>query len=183
VSGNFQDRKFESNRGIDPFSFGFNYATQDDQYMTGEDIVIDLVSIVANNGNYLLNIGPKKDGSIHEAQRRNLLDAGEWVNTHGDGIFGTHYWSLSQHSGPFRFLTKPDAFFIHHVGQPGQVVTVSEPVPWMEGDAVTILGGTMDGTTLDASKNEDGNFIINLSDDLIGSDKYVWTFKITYATA
>jgi alpha-L-fucosidase len=151
--------------------------------MSGEAIVVELVSIVANNGNYLLNIGPKADGTIPEAQRRNLLDAGEWIKSHGDGIFGTQYWRVTQHSGQFRYATKPNAFFIHHIGQPGQVVTVTDPVPWMEGDVVTIVGGSMDGTTLNASKNQDGNFVINLSDELIGSDKYVWTFKITYATA
>lgn len=183
VSGSFQERKFESNRGVDPFSFGFNFNTTDDEYMDGEEIVIELVSIVANNGNYLLNIGPKKDGSIHEQQRRSLTDAGEWIRSHEDAIFGTNYWSTIQHSGSFRYVQKPEAFFIHHIGQPGSQVTVSDPVPWLDGDKVTVVGGSQDGAVIEASKNSDGNLVLNLTDDMVNGDKYVWTFKITYATA
>lgn len=182
AGGDFQPEKFESNRGIDPFSYGFNHLTKDEDYMTGEEIVVDIVDIVANNGNYLLNIGPRQDGSIPEAQRRNLLDAGEWIHAHEDAIFGTRYWSVARHSGQFRFMTKPDAFFIHHVGEPAAQLTVGEPVPWMKGDVVTIVGGTQDGAVVDASRNEDGDFVMNLSEDAIKGDKYVWTFKITYAT-
>jgi alpha-L-fucosidase len=90
---------------------------------------------------------------------------------------------VAQHPGQFRYATKPDEFFIHHLGQPGQVVIVTDPVPSMLGDVVTIIGGSRDGTILDAPKNRVGNFVINLRDDLIGSDKYVWTFKVNYATA
>lgn len=182
VSGSFQERKFESNRGVDPFSFGFNTNTQDDQYMSGEEIVIELVSIVANNGNYLLNIGPKKDGSIHEPQRRSLTDAGEWIRSHEDAIFGTHYWSTIQHSGSFRYVQKPEAFFIHHIGQPGSQVTISDPVPWVAGDVVTVVGGSQDGAVIDTSKNDDGDFVLNLTEDMVNGDKYVWTFKIAYST-
>ena len=59
------------------FPLGFNYLTKDEDYLTGEEIVQDLVNNVVNNGNYLLNIGPKNDSSIAEQQRINLLDAGE----------------------------------------------------------------------------------------------------------
>ncbi|KAF4332603.1 alpha-L-fucosidase precursor [Fusarium beomiforme] len=182
-SGNFQTRKFESNRGMDPFSFGYNFATPDDDYLSGEDIVLDLVSIVANNGNYLLNIGPKKDGTIIDAMRKNLLDAGSWIKDHADGLFGTSYWSVVQNSGSFRYMTKPDSFFIHHAGQPGRQITVSDPVPWLEGDVVTVVGGTQNGTKVDAQKNENGDLVLNLTDDIVNGDQYVWTFKINYATA
>lgn len=150
--------------------------------MTGEDIVVDLISIVANNGNYLLNMGPKADGTIPNPQRRSLLDAGEWIKGHGEGIFGTSYWNTTQHSGSFRYTTKPDAFYIHHVGQPGGQVVVGDMVPWLAGDEVTVVGGSQDGAKLEASKNSDGELVINPNDDVVNGDKYVWTFKITYAT-
>ncbi|KAF9776017.1 hypothetical protein IL306_005827 [Fusarium sp. DS 682] len=163
-SGNFQERKFESNRGMDPFSFGYNFATKDDQYLSGEDIVVEL------------------DGTIIEAMRKNMIDAGSWIKGHAHGLFGTSYWSVVQHSGSFRYTTKPDSFFIHHVGQPGSQITVSDPVQWLEGD-VTLVGGTQNGTKVDTQKNGNGVLVLNLTDDIVNGDKYVWTFKITYATA
>ncbi|KAH6695231.1 glycoside hydrolase superfamily [Plectosphaerella plurivora] len=180
-SGSFQTRKFESNRGMDPFSYGFNHLTKDEDYMTGEDIVIDLVSIVANNGNYLLNIGPRADGSIPETQRQNLLDAGEWIHSHGDGIFGTRYWSVARHTGNFRYVVKPEAFFIHHIGKPASQLVFTDPIPWLEGDIVVAVGGSADGAEISASRNAEGQLVLDLSDDIVNGDKYVWTFKVKYA--
>ncbi|KAH7366663.1 glycoside hydrolase superfamily [Pyrenochaeta sp. MPI-SDFR-AT-0127] len=178
----FSASKFESNRGIDPFSFGFNYMTKDSDYMTGEDIVIDLVNTVVNNGNLLLNIGPKNDGSIPDQQRKNLLDAGAWIHSHGESIFGTRYWSVTQESGPYRYAVKPDAFYIHHVGQPGSQLVFTDPIPWMEGDTTTVIGGSQSGTVLKLERNAAGNLVVNLPNDVISGDKYVWTIKIKYAT-
>ena len=64
------DAKWESNRGMDPFSFGFNYQTPEEEYLTGKDIVQSLVDIVSKNGNILLDIGPRNDGSIPEVMSR-----------------------------------------------------------------------------------------------------------------
>lgn len=166
---------------MDPFSFGFNYMTKDEDYLTGEEIVKDLVNNIVNNGNYLLNIGPKHDGSIPEQQRLNLADAGEWIKSHGEGIFGTRYWPTTQVSGSLRFAVKPNAFYIHHVGNPSTKLTIEEPVPWLEGDVVTAVGGAADGTVLEVAR-EDGKLVIQLPEEVIEGDKYIWTFKVEYAS-
>jgi alpha-L-fucosidase len=155
--------------------------TTDDEYLTGEEIVKTLVDNVVNNGNLLLNMGPKPDGTIPKQQQLNLLDAGEWIKSHGEGIFGTRYWSTAQTSGSLRFATKPDAFYIHHVGQPSSPLVIKEPVPWIEGDVVTAVGGSGDGTVLKVSEN-DGSFSVELPEDVIKGDKYIWTIKIAYST-
>ncbi|KAL4723082.1 hypothetical protein ACLX1H_010323 [Fusarium chlamydosporum] len=175
----FKGSKFESNRGLDPFSFGYNFMTTDDEYLSGEEIVKTLVDNVVNNGNLLLNMGPKPDGTIPKQQQLNLLDAGEWIKSHGEGIFGTRYWPSAQTSGSLRFATKPDAFYIHHVGQPSSSLVTNEPVPWVEGDEVTAVGGSAHGTPLKVSRN-DGSFSVELPDDVVQGDKYIWTIKIGY---
>jgi alpha-L-fucosidase len=177
----FSAIKFESNRGVDPFSFGFNLLTKDEDYMTGEEIVQDLVNNVVNNGNYLLNIGPKADGSIPEGQRRSLLDAGQWIHEHGEGIFGTRYWNTKQENGAYRYAVKPEAFYIHHIGRPASELVFTDPIPWLESDVVTVIGGSENGSVLEATRNGDGHFVLSLPDGVINGDKYVWTFKITYA--
>ncbi len=54
------------------------------------DILIgNLVKIVSAGGNYLLNVGPKPDGTIPEESIALLHEVGEWLSVHGESIYGT----------------------------------------------------------------------------------------------
>jgi alpha-L-fucosidase len=59
---------------------------------TAEQIVHDLIDIVSKNGNLLLNIGPRADGTVTEEQQAVLLDIGKWLKVNGDAIYGTRCW-------------------------------------------------------------------------------------------
>lgn len=61
---------------------------------SAEELVADLVDIVSKNGCLLLNIGPKKDGTIPEDQKKTLLDMGKWLNVNGEGIYGAMHWDV-----------------------------------------------------------------------------------------
>lgn len=62
---------------------------------TPEQIVHDLIDIVSKNGNLLLNIGPRADGTITDEQKNVLLSIGKWLNVNGDAIYGTRCWKKS----------------------------------------------------------------------------------------
>lgn len=46
----------------------------------------DFIDIVSKNGQLLLNISPKSDGSIPEDQRAVLKKLGEWMKVNGDYV-------------------------------------------------------------------------------------------------
>ena len=54
-----------------------------------------LINVVSHGGNFLLNIGPKGDGSVVPFERDVLLEIGEWLEKNGDAIYGTE-------ASPFR---------------------------------------------------------------------------------
>ncbi|MFD8307048.1 alpha-L-fucosidase [Streptomyces sp. NPDC059690] len=168
--------KWESSRGLDPFSYGYNQATPDDAYMTAEQVVRSLVDIVSKNGNFLLDIGPRADGTIPEIMQTRLRDTGRWLRTNGEAIYDTTYWSRTAQLGDdLRFTVRPDdAFYIHSLAEPGAKLRVEAPVPVRGGDRITLLGHDrpLSWTT---SK---GALVIDVPGAARAAGRYVWVFKV-----
>lgn len=84
-----RNEKWEMCRGMG-LSFGYNEQERDDEIISLEDLIYLLVDTVSNNGNLLINIGPKADGTIPEAQASRLKELGKWLEVNGEGIYKTH---------------------------------------------------------------------------------------------
>ncbi len=67
-------------------SWGFNRF--DDAWKTPKTIVANLANCARGGGNYLLNIGPKPDGSIPDESVTVLEAVGKWLETNGKAIYG-----------------------------------------------------------------------------------------------
>lgn len=67
---------------------------KNDQYRDAKSLIDELVDVVSKNGNLLLNVGPKSDGTIPEEAQHILLEMGAWLRTNGEAIYGTRPWLL-----------------------------------------------------------------------------------------
>ena len=67
-------------------------AEGDELRMDAELIIDNLVDIVSKNGNLLLNIGPKADGSIPQVFLDELEKIGSWLDLNGEAIYDTRPW-------------------------------------------------------------------------------------------
>ncbi|KAJ6276640.1 glycoside hydrolase [Bipolaris maydis] len=180
TNGNTVVSKWETNRGMDPFSFGYNKDTPDTGYLTGIDIVKTLVDVVSKNGNFLLDIGPMANGTIPQIMQKGLKDAGKWIKERGESIYDTRFWQTTSGQGNFRYTISDSAFYIHVLEKPNSTLLIPDAIPFLNGDSVQVLGGNMSGTEVTATKNEDGTVALRLDDEILLSDRYVWTFKVVY---
>ncbi|MEU4466087.1 alpha-L-fucosidase [Streptomyces sp. NPDC024017] len=69
-------------------AWGYN-ASKENSYRSVKDIVQELVTVVSRDGNLLLNIGPKGDGSVTAGSQTVLNGLASWMSTHSDSIHGT----------------------------------------------------------------------------------------------
>jgi alpha-L-fucosidase len=82
---------WQTDTSISNVSWGY---IEGDTYKQPQVLVQQLVDIVSKNGNLLLNIGPRADGSIPDAAQQVLLGIGSWLKINGDAIYGTHPWKI-----------------------------------------------------------------------------------------
>jgi alpha-L-fucosidase len=67
----------------------WGYKSYDDNWKKTEVLIRNLVDIASKGGNYLLNIGPKADGTIPEQSIERLKEVGRWMKVNGEAIYGT----------------------------------------------------------------------------------------------
>ena len=104
-------------------------------YRTAESVVRELVDVVSKNGNLLLNIPVKGDGSLDDQELAFLADLTRWMDVNSECIYGTRPWKVFRDcaaGGPkkpdeaagadappeIRFTTKGDALYAVAFGWP-----------------------------------------------------------------
>lgn len=102
----------------------WGYQRADDDWKSSRTIVRNLITCVRDGGNYLLNIGPKPDGSVPEESVRVLAEVGKWMDVNGATIY------KSDHCQPRRssyasFTRTGNTLFMHVHFWPGEDVSIS----------------------------------------------------------
>lgn len=147
----------------------------DQDYKTATGLIHDLIDIVSKNGTLLLNVGPRADGTIPEAEVEVLEAIGTWLDVNGEAIYETRPWKIFGEGptkvveGSFqetkqvgftaadvRFTTRGKTLYAILLGQPeGQEICI-ESLGFAAGlyaqriGAVSLLGqGSIDNWTQD----------------------------------
>lgn len=64
------------------------------RYKTSKTVIQTLVDIVSKNGNLMLNIPVRGDGSIDEKERKIVEEIGVWMKLNSESIYGTRPWEI-----------------------------------------------------------------------------------------
>ncbi len=194
--GSIRPQYWQTDTSVSNKSWGY---IEHDTFKSPEFIVHQLIDVVSKNGNLLMNIGPRADGTIPDEVQQVLRDVGSWLKVNGDAIYGTRPWKVYG-EGPtqvaegsfhdtdtrpytpedFRFTTKGEVLYAIELGWPTQqqavihtlktAVAGEQPVASIE-----LLG--WDGK-LKFEQRKDGLYI-ELPAQSPG--KFAYAFKILFA--
>jgi len=103
-------------------SWGYHKA--DNDWKSPRRVIRDLIACARDGGNYLLNIGPKADGSIPEESVRILTPAGKWLDRNGPSIYGTDRCQ-PRTSDYATFTRKGNTLYMHVYFWPGSAVAMA----------------------------------------------------------
>jgi len=140
--------------GIEPIPFQtdtcigdwhYNREVYDNKrYKSAETVVHMLIDVVSKNGNLMLNIPLRGDGTMDEIERGIVDEIGTWMRANGDSIYKTRPWKIfgegpAQQAAPalmaqgfnegkgkpfttedIRFVTKADVLYATVMARPEQ---------------------------------------------------------------
>jgi len=64
------------------------------EYKTAKTVIQTLVDVVSKNGNFMLNIPVRGDGTIDEKERKIVEEIGGWMRANSESIYGTRPWKI-----------------------------------------------------------------------------------------
>ncbi|MFD2145366.1 alpha-L-fucosidase [Mucilaginibacter antarcticus] len=67
----------------------WGYKMHDERWKSSQTLIRNLVDIASKGGNYLLNVGPKSDGTFPEPITQRLADIGTWMKVNSESVYGT----------------------------------------------------------------------------------------------
>lgn len=126
--GTLQKHKFENAMTIDKLSWGHRSNAKLSDFYSSEDLIKEIVSTIAINGNILINVGPTKYGTIEAIFADRLRDMGRWLRLNGDAVYGSRPWKYQKEGNSTWFTMKSgktrDRVFIFITDYPYDTNTV-----------------------------------------------------------
>jgi alpha-L-fucosidase len=195
--GEIRPLTWQTDTSISNKSWGY---IKDDTFKSPEFVVHQLIDIVSKNGNLLLNIGPKSDGTIPNEVQKVLLDVGDWLKVNGEAIYGTRAWRIygegptkvaagsfhdtdTAHYTPedFRFTTKGEALYVIGLGWPanGQALihALAQDMGRERVQSVVLVGGD---AKLQFEQSGDG---LHVRLPAQAPPKYAFALRVTFGPA
>jgi alpha-L-fucosidase len=188
---------YQTDTSVSNRSWGY---IENDTFKSPEFILHQLIDIVSKNGNLLLNIGPRSDGTIPDEVQQVLRDIGAWLNINGEAIYATRPWKVfgegptrvvegafhdteTQSYTPedFRFTTKGDTLYAIELAWPQgrEAVIHSLGTASAEGQTVASVELLGSDAKLAFDQRADG---LHLQLPASAPGKYAYSFRIHFAS-
>ncbi|OQR71929.1 putative alpha-L-fucosidase-like [Tropilaelaps mercedesae] len=96
--GKLKPHKWENAMTLDKVSWGYRREMTIDDVYTLQELLELLAKTISCNGNLLINIGPRADGTIDAIFEERLLQLGKWLEYNGEAIYESRPWTSQRDS-------------------------------------------------------------------------------------
>jgi len=101
----------------------WGYNENDKRFKSVKELIRYLVKAAGNNANFLLNVGPKPDGTIQPEFKERLAEMGKWLRKNGESIYGTRGGPIPQQSWGVA-TQKNNVVYLHVLADTDPVIAV-----------------------------------------------------------
>jgi alpha-L-fucosidase len=102
----------------------WGYQKADDAWKTPKQVIRNLISCAHDGGNYLINIGPRPDGSVPPESVKILTTVGDWMDHNSSALYGADMCQPTRcRFGSFS--RKGNTLFLHIQSWPGSMVAIA----------------------------------------------------------
>ncbi len=90
---------WQNDTAIAKNSWGY---TENNKFKPTGNILRNMIEVFSKNGCYMLNVGPKSDGTICPEEKKVLLEIGEWMKVNGEAVYGSLPFEVCAYEGKKR---------------------------------------------------------------------------------
>ena len=157
------------------FGTSFGYL-EGDRYKSIEDVMHEMIEVISRNGNFLVNIGPKADGTIPAPQVERLRAMGTWLKINGNAIYGSRYWKVcDQENEHLAFTTKGKNLYAIKLAKPTKPFIIDATAGW---SADTVKSVKLLGSLGDVQWQMTPAGLQITPPAQLGTSNYAWSFEI-----
>ena len=136
----------------DTINKSWGYNKNDKNYKSVKELIHYLVKAAGNNANFLLDVGPKPDGTIQDEFKERLSEMGKWLRKNGESIYGTRGGPIPPQSWGVA-TRKNDVIYLHVLSDTDKVIAV----PNLKKDIIN--AALLNGTSVAYEKTKFGTII------------------------
>ena len=187
---------WQTDTSVSNRSWGY---VEHDTFKSPAFIVHQLIDVVSKNGNLLMNVGPRADGTIPDEVQAVLRAVGSWLRINGEAIYGTRPWRIYSEGpthitpGPFhdtetqpytaqdfRFTSKGTILYALELARPPSATLIIHSLPKQNTPNSTVTSVSLLGSTAAIPFQQDAQGLHLTLPQQLG-DQPAYAYRITLA--
>ncbi|QBE96157.1 alpha-L-fucosidase [Blautia producta] len=85
----------------------------DDPVSSFEWLIKMLVDVICRDGNFLLNVGPDRNGKLSDEVKNRMREIGAWLAKFGEAVYGTRGGPIEPLDGVYGTTSKENKIYLH----------------------------------------------------------------------